>query len=221
MEGELEVKGEEGEIKKEEEVKKEEEQTVTLTGEQYNALVDRLAELEDSLLHGPAKKEVYTLDELESQGRRRAPKTEAIAEEDIDGLTNTQLANLIFDKAKNEVILPLQTEVATLKVLREIDKCELKHNDFWEYEKEIYAISTKNPSLSIEDSYKLAKGDRKEKEEANPEKRIGKKVHNLPPKVILGEKPGSLNAVTKTSEVKTLKDAATRAWEEIEGAGKK
>jgi hypothetical protein len=112
------------------------------------------------------------------------------------------------------------TEVQTLKVLREIDKCETKYDDFWNYEKEVYKIASSNPTLTIEQAYKLAKGDKEETKKGEDKKEEGRRttterLFNLPPRPIPGEKPSGAAASTRQGGIMSLKDAAQAAWEEV------
>lgn len=217
------------EAKKEEvkvEVKKEE-KVVTLSESTYAALLDRVAELEDTSSAHP-KKEVYDVDELAEEGRRgeaKLGKVEKIEEVDWEALSNKELVDRIVGSV-NEAGLGLVTKIETLKVLREINKGEAKHKDFWEYEKDIRKIASENPTLSIEDAYQLAKakkGDGKEEKKGEEVKEVGakttrtEKLLNLPPR---GEKPGVVSSSTKSGQTKTLREAADRAWDEAVGKEK-
>jgi hypothetical protein len=110
--------------------------------------------------------------------------------------------------------------------MREIDKCESKYDDFWEYEEDIRRIAMENPSLSIEKAYKLAKlekgGEEGKGRGKESEERVSRiqKILNLPPAVPRGEKPGTVPSSTKAGEVKSLREAALKAWEETVGKGK-
>jgi len=214
------------EAKKEEEKveAKKEEKVVTLSESQYAALLDRVAELEDVSL-SKGKKEIYDVDELAEEGKRPEvkPKEEEV---DWDALSNKELVERIVGSV-NEAGVGLVTKIETLKVLREIDKGEAKHKDFWDYEKDIRKIASENPTLSIEDAYQLAKakkgGGKEEKKEGEKGEEVGakttrtEKLLNLPPR---GEKPGVVSSSTREGKVKTLREAADRAWDEAVGKGK-
>ena len=218
--------GEQVEQPEEEEVEKPKE-GVTLSLEQYTALLDRVAELEDASLQGSKVKESYSLEELADEGRSKKTKKEVTLEEaDWDNLSGKELVQLVVE-AVNQAGAGLKADIETLRVLREVDKCEAKYSDFWKYEKDIRKVATENPSLSIEKAYHLAKlekegekGERKkgEKEETVEVTRT-EKLLNLPPR-FGGEKPGVVPSSTKSSEVKTLREAALKAWDEAVGKGK-
>lgn len=218
----------EGEKKEEEKKGEKEEKVVTLSESQYSALLDRVAELEDVSLS--KKKDIYDIDELAEEGKRREVIPVKGEEVDWEALSNKELVDKIVE-AVNQGGLQLQTQIETQKVLREIDKCEVKYDDFWKFEKDIRRIATENPTLSIEKAYRLAKleieGDKKEeKKEGEKREEVGakttrtEKLLNLPPRVPGGEKPGVVSSSTKGSQTKTLREAADRAWDEAVGKGK-
>ncbi|MCL6441693.1 MAG: hypothetical protein K6T27_09410, partial [Thermoleophilum sp.] len=202
-------------------------QEVTLSAEQYAALLDRLAELEEVALSKAkeAKKETYDVDELAKLGKavqtREAPREEEV---DLEQLSNKELVNYVLSLGQQTIsqqLLALETKLETLRVQREIDKCEQKYKDFWDYEEDIKKIAVENPSLSIEQAYRLAKSLKEEKgenlraPEAKPRTQV---LFNLPPRPPMGEKPGRVAPKsTQAAEIKTLKDAAAKAWEEVVG----
>lgn len=198
-----------------------EEKVVSLSETQYNKLMDRVAELEDAASKTPRKDE---LDELAEEGRSRQGRgeDERKGEEiDFENMSNSQLAQTIIDKV-NEAGRPLIVDIETLKVLREIDRCERDHEDFHEYEKDIRAIAMQKPSLSIEDAYVLAKvakskkaSDKTEKRETVTERLIGLPKRSFP----AGERSGVAVSTTRGVDgVKTMKDAATKAWDKVMGS---
>lgn len=203
-------------------------QKVELDAEQYNALLDRLAELESLAYKKELASRPVSLEDLAEEGKRWAPKEgeeeEVPTAKDLDELSNKELVEYIM-KEVNRAGQQLLTEVQTLKVLREIDKCEAKYEDFWDYKDLIQEIAIQNPSLSIEQAYKLAKVSSEEKAKAKQEKSeakepLSQKLLKLPPRVAPGEKPGVAPGSTRSSEIKTLKDAALKAWDEVVGKGK-
>lgn len=201
--------------KQEQEATKQEEQVqpqkVELTAEQYNALLDRIAELEALALKQqsqpvvpPSSQEYGTSEE---------------AGVDIDQMSPRELVQFINEQV-SQIGQQLLVEIQTLKVQREIDKCEAKYPDFWDYEEAIRAIAMENPTLSIEQAYKLAK--QQMEEEARPKKAeatssVTQRILKLPPKVVPGEKPSTAPSATRKTEPRTLREAAERAWEDIAG----
>ena len=221
---EEEKKGDEEQVEQPEEKGKD---AVTLSLEQYTALLDRVAELEDASLQGSKARESYSLEELADEGRSKKTKKEVTLEEaDWDNLSGKELVQLVVE-AVNQAGAGLKADIETLRVLREVDKCEAKYSDFWKYEKDIRKVATENPSLSIEKAYHLAKlekeGEKGEKKKGEKEETVEvtrtEKLLNLPPR-FGGEKPGVVPSSTKSSEVKTLREAALKAWDEAVGKGK-
>lgn len=207
-------------------------QVVTLGAEQYSMLLDRLSELEELAARIPQKQGregITTLDQLVEEGRggRHQQARQQPQNVDLDDMNNTQLADYILNEIQ-EMGNNLMVEIQTNKVLREIDKCEAKHDDFWQYQEEIFKISTKNPTLSIEQAYKLAKdeagpkGDPKDKT-GGPTPPITQKILNLPPKPQFGgERPGVAPNATRqgSDQPVSIKSAAERAWDEAIGKDK-
>jgi len=215
------------------EAKPEAEKLVTLKPEQYDALLDHIAELEAANAQ-PKKEKVTDLDALAEEGKpakRKEREAPEATQADLDNMSNAELANFILQKG-DEVfggkLSDIAVAVETLKVMREIDKAETKYDDFWQYEGRIKDIGSKNPGLSIEQAYRLAKSEKGEKatektkkgeEEEVPATRT-EKLLKLPPRTS-GEKPGLAPGASKeTEKVKTLKDAAHRAWDDVVGKGK-
>ena len=226
---EEEKKGDEEQVEQPEEKGKD---AVTLSLEQYTALLDRVAELEDASLQGSKVKESYSLEELADEGRSKKTKSErsgkevTLEEADWDNLSGKELVQLVVE-AVNQAGVGLKADIEALKVLREIDKCEVKYSDFWKYEEDIRKVAIENPSLSIEKAYHLAKlekeGEKGEKKKGEREETVEvtrtEKLLNLPPR-FGGEKPGVVPSSTKSSEVKTLRESALKAWDEAVGKGK-
>ena len=202
-------------------------QKVELDQETYSALLDRIAELEAESTHPRRRQEeeVTDIDTLAQEGRRRQPAREEKEEEvgNLDELTNTQLAQLIINKVNEQGgqrLQKIEVAVETMRVMREIDKAEVKHEDFWQYEERIREIAMQNPTLSIERAYKMAKIEAEEekpqKKEGEPENRPAtrtEKLLKLPPRTF-GEKPGAAVGSTKEADdVSTLRKAAEKAWD--------
>jgi len=182
-------------------------QQVTLSAEQYNALLDRVTELEST----PS---ADGMDHLIKEGQSPYQEGQTFSREkevDYEELSNTQLMGEINRKLDQRDSL-IQTEVQTLKLLREVDQCEQKHDDFYDYQKEIYDIAVQNPNLNIEQVYTLAKatGGKKEVEGGKKEKLL-----TLPPRAVFGSGSSIAPGATKSNEkVFSLKDAAEKAWAE-------
>ena len=131
----------------------------------------------------------------------------------------TQQVNKVIQAAT----VPLQQEVTTLRILRDVDKTEAKYENFWELKKEIKAETKANPYVKMEDAFILAckkKGvdpilrnaaPKKEEKEGDDKKEVKPKVEKKP--FAGGEKPGIAGA-EKTPPVNIL-DAAAKAAEEL------
>lgn len=206
---------------------------VELDQETYNALLDRLTELE-AIAAKPTRRgeEITDLDTLVAEGKGDREKAkEKLEEVDVDQMSNKELVEFVVGLVNDQGVPRLQkmeVAVETLRVLREIDKAEKDHDDFWEHEAEIRRISIANPTLSIEEAYDLAKA-RKGKAKTSSkegEKEVTTQTERLlklpARKLVPGERPGVAVGSTKASAQKfTLKEAANKAWDEIkpQGAG--
>lgn len=206
-----------------------EEGKVTLTAEQYNALLDRTAELEAMAAKSRREEETVDLDTLVEEGKRGkgARETEtSTTPVNLDEMTNTQLAQHIINIVNEQGgarLLKVETAIETLRVLREIDKGEREHEDFWKYEDKIREVAMANPTLSIEDAYQLAKSKTPAKKEGEEKETTTQteKLLKLPKRVPSGEKPHVAPGSTKPGEKgKSLRESALQAWDEVVGKGK-
>lgn len=201
---------------------------VTLSGDQYNALLDRIYELESEAANRSRDRSTYDVDDLADEARRQPVNQRRAAndtDENVEEMNQEQFASYVVGEV-NKVVGRVVNEVETLKVLREIDKCEAKYEDFWEYEQEVQRIASENPQMSIERAYRLAKaesgekGDKGTKSKTANQPSTTEKLLRLPPRSMPGEKPGVAPGSTSEGDVKTLKGAAERAWDEAVGKGK-
>lgn len=205
---------------------------VELAPETYNALLERLEELEEaaSSTGTPQATERSTLDELADEGRTTRTADPREPGKNLDDMSNTEQTQYIVDEINRQAgdkLNKVEVAVETLRVLREIDKTEAKHDDFWQYENEVKELTMANPSMSIEDAYLLAKQknpkskDDKGEEGANKTTRT-ERMLNLPSRAAHGEKPGVAVSTTVDSNPsgKTLRSAAEKAWEESVGKEK-
>lgn len=206
---------------------------VSLDLDTYNALLDRIAELETISSQKTGKRsageEPIDLEQLAREGRQgKVEKVEKGERVDLNAFDNQQLVEHVLDKIDQLAgprIQQIETAVETLRVMREIDKAESKYEDFWDFEEKIREISTKNPTLSIDQAYKLAKGDSTEKKEKKGEEKTvtttTEKLLKLPPRVIPGEKPtGLAPGATKSGPAKTLRGSVEKAWDAVVGKDK-
>ena len=202
---------------------------VILSREQYDALLERVDELESSASRSARSGREGDVDELLGEIRKgvQAPvsKEQQQPEKDLDEMSNRELIGLIIGAVKEEG-QTLKIEVEALKVAREIDKVEFNHKeDFHLYEQRMYEIAQETPNISMERAFRLAQaelGDLKAAKDAEGEGKDKRtrteKMLNLPPRGSFGERPGiSGRATQEPTKVDTLKDAAELAWDKVMG----
>ena len=199
---------------------------VTLDRGTYEALLDQIAELEAT---STAKASVDDLTkDLEPEPKPKPAEFDLGA---IDQMSNSQLATFIIDIINEQggaAINELSKKLESITVLREIERAESKHDDFWQHEKDVRRIAMKNPSLTIEEAYKLAKAEAAEKgtgpksDGDPPPKTKTERVLRLPPRGAVGERPSHIAGATTTgkSSAMTLRAAALSSWDEIVGKDK-
>lgn len=110
---------------------------------------------------------------------------------------------------------PVIERLETMRVQQEINYCKAKYDDFDQYVQDIYNIGMKNPNLTVEQAYFLAKGMKsvkREKEQVKP------KTGNVAPQkpVIGGEKSG-INRSNVKDAPKDLQGAVSKAYAEVFG----
>jgi hypothetical protein len=206
---------------------------VELEAETYEALLERLAELEDaSTSTGTVQNiERSSLDDLADEGTRSTDEgtQQRALPPNLDDMSNTEVAHFIVEEINRQAaerLNKVEVSIETLRVLREIDKTASKYDDFWLYENEVKDSTMANPSMTIEDAYLLAKQKSPKQapkgEGDNASKRTRtEKLLNLPSRAALGEKPGVAASSTEDMRSgKTIKSAAERAWKETVGEGK-
>ena len=142
-----------------------ESQNVTLTASQYNALLDRIDELEDT----PASRTSAAGDDIDNlldEGTTtRTPNATPPKDVNLDNLTNTQMVEYMF-QAMDATLLPLAQQIKEQGIVIEIDQMMRETNDdgkptyddFFEYEDAIKKAAIANPQLSMRECYALAKG---------------------------------------------------------------
>jgi len=198
---------------------------ITLSVEQYNALMDRLDELEDAELGTAVKRESAgdDVDALAQEGLRRARTTEK--EVDLDKLPPQEQFNLVIETIGERYIQPLLIKMQEMTIRQEIKDLEASEEgkDFKSFEKEVYLIGRKNPTLSVREAFLLAKekaGGKGAKDESDPLKRK-ELLRTLPARRFpMGEKPGQSSSISKEDRGSTRVDAATAALEAMEREGK-
>lgn len=202
---------------------------VELTGQQYDALLDHVASLEARLMEtGSGKKEVETLDDLIEEGQGARPQQgRTPVQKPLEEMNPQEVMQTLMGVIHQKLIVPLETKVETLRIMNEIDKVASKpgNEDFWEYAQTVKEIAIRNPSLSIERAYRLAKTENPREHKGKGEAGLSKKsdlLFTLPkrPSVTGGEKPGASGRGMSNQTPVTRKDAATAAFDEVMG-GKK
>lgn len=206
---------------------------IILSREQYDALLERIEELESNTQRIARSGREGEVDELLDEVRKsiQAPpqRDRSLPDKDIDEMSNKELIDLISETVREEG-RNLKIELEALKIAREIDKVEFNHKeDFHLYEQRMYEIAQETPNISIERAFKLAKaelGDLKKlegDEGTMKDKRTRtERILNLPPRGSFGDRPGiSRGAAQEPTKADTLKDAAEMAWEKVMGEKKK
>ncbi len=206
---------------------------IILSREQYDALLERIDELESNASRISRSGRDGDIDELLGDIKKSVqsspPVKDASLEKDVDEMSNRELINLIVGAVKEEG-QTLKVEIEALKIAREIDKVEFNHKeDFHLYEQRMYEIAQETPNITMERAFKLAKaelGDLKLAKGANGDDKEPRtrteKMLGLPPRGSFGDRPGiSRGAAQEPAKADTLKDAAEMAWEKVMGEKKK
>jgi hypothetical protein len=186
----------------------------------YEALLNRLDELDEALKAKSKEPPESAVDALVTEARSGGEDEPP----EFDSMRPSELVAYIRD----EMINPILVHIETIRIGNEIKELmqEEEYKDFWDHREAIYEVARKNPQLSMRDAYHLATGKAKpqKKEPAlkktesakSPQERL---LRHLPP--VHGEKPtGVTESSTKEVAPKTLEEAAARAFEDLEKGGK-
>lgn len=213
---------------------------VTLRPDQWNAILDRMAELEEIATNaakgsGGQNREPLTVDDLADQLQNRGQGNKQIDPRQLEQLSNAQLMGLIMQQVEQNIGQPLLIKLEEMRVRDEVKELrkELKElevpDDIDSMKEVIFKVAARNPNLSIKEAYILAKGGRmptkgeKNNEDTdggdNTQKGKGT-LFNLPPRAnIVGEKPthssGSMGGISP----QTRMEAASKAFDELEKKG--
>lgn len=183
---------------------------LTNIGDRFLAIEEKLKLLPGEGDKGSATDIAALLAELE-KGKGK-PKGEE-EEIDLEGVTNTELANILYDTVQKKLIQPIIERLEVMRMKGEIRECETKYPDFWDFKKDIWAEGSKNPSLTVEQAYIIVKNRSSgKKEEKKGEEKKAEEVKKPP---IFGEKPGVTSSSTRKGEPKTIKEAAEQAFVEV------
>ena len=186
------------------------EDSVSLSSETYNALLDKLDLLETTLAN---KKD--NVDTLAKEGVAE-PKTTTQDNVDLDDMTREELVRHIRSDFESSYVNPIALKLEEVRVSNEIDRLIRKpgYEDFLDYSEEILATAKENPNLSLDRIYRLVKEDRQERETKTlkSDERLARHL----PRRFTGEKPSvPASSMSTAKEPKTLKDAASIAYDEV------
>lgn len=203
-----------------------EESLIQLTPDQYNAILDKIEELEQAAIRKPGDK--VDADYLVEEARRRPQQTTPQQTIDLENLTNAQLVEVIVNevnKQVNQYAQPIVRDLEEVKLLMEIQKAESKYPDFWDYKDAIHQLGRTQPHLTIEQAYLIATGQNKGAKSEKPTSgdRRSAVITGLPPRPkYSGEKPaGSISPTLTSKDPESIKDAASLAWDKVVGSDKK
>ncbi len=198
------------------------EEMVTLSPEAYNALLDRLDELEtrDIRKAGAPPAPPSNVDDLAQRGTQR---NQQITPETINNMTPMQIVDFVVNHMNETAVKPLLTKIEEANVKMEINEimADPKNADFVDLKESIYEIAVANPTLSLRQCLTLAR-ERKGASPTPPSpSNKGDLLRNLPPRrPIPGEKPNNASVSTSEKVPETRKDAAQQALDEMMKAGK-
>jgi len=198
------------------------EEKVELTPTQYNAMLDAIDELNELKSASARASVTPTVDSLAEEGRGRVTP-EGTTAEDLEEMRPRELINLILQEVDAKVSQPLMVKIEEIRVKDEIRELlkEEENKDFWDYKEEVYTIASRNPNLSIEEAYKLAKSNKgSSKKSDGGEKENTLKTLPGRRSVPVGEKPGPSGSSITASEPETRKEAAQMAWDKMQREGK-
>jgi hypothetical protein len=206
--------------------KPEEEDIVKLQPAAYNALLDRLDELEGLALSKGTPK---NLDDLANEGTKKGER-KPLSEDDLNEMKPKEIINLVVQHINETQINPLLVKLEEMTVKQEIRELtrDGKNKDFFELKEEIYQVASRNPQLSLEEALILARqrkgyspdGKKPEGDEDDPSKKKDL-LRSLPSRrVIGGEKPGASRSSASDTEPETRKDAIHLAFADMKKAGK-
>lgn len=91
----------------------------------------------------------------------------AIPPPDFESMTNTELVQHLIqqnreaiNQAVNTSVMPVASAVRMESLDREIRACQTKHTDFESYREKMIEIANRHPTLSAEETYQLASGNK-------------------------------------------------------------
>ncbi len=152
-------------------------------------------------------------DEQDEQNNQSAGEE---GEKFINDMTIKQVVAVINSEVAKNVSEPILDIITKMQIDDELKDVASRHSDFGEFRKETLAIAAKNPSLPMEDAYKLAKGEAPKKE-GSDESDPSKDTKNTPAKGTSGDKGGVSHDAVDESAILSLDEAAAKAVESALG----
>lgn len=206
---------------------KETSQSETPQGESRISLEEVLAKLSEGLsrleakLEGGGTKSMSSdltpealLAELERE-KTAAGASPSTSQVDWDALASDPqaFAQFLMAQVQETYVSPILERLELLRVREEIRECKAKYPDFDEYREQVFQIGVKNPYLTLEEAYQLAKAGRgsvrAEKPGAPP---VAPQKQKVPPPT--GMKPG-VSRTGMEEGAKSVREAAAKALEEL------
>lgn len=203
------------EEKKVEEGQEESGGKIELDVDTYQALLDRLDELESA-----GKKSSNPIKDLadEGRGRQQPVKQEEV---DLDGMSQSELAGYIVQQIGQQFVHPVSVEMQGIKLALEIDKLE-KDEDygpaFKEHQDKVFELATENPKLSLKQATAIAVKEASKTSKSETSDKVkdrDARLRHLPKAFPHSERPGTSSGTMKKEEPKDRKGAAERAIEEL------
>lgn len=198
-------------------------EVVKLQPAAYNALLDRLDELEE-IARAKVQTPPANVDDLAAAAKgNRQP----ITEDDLSKMGPAALVNTILKHVHETQVQPLILKIEEMAVKQEIKELtrDGKNKDFFELKDDIYAIASKAPQLSLEEALILARENKKSKTppaSSDDTTNVKDLLRNLPPRRNIpgGERPGAARASISEGIAETRIDAAKMALADMKRAGK-
>ncbi len=190
----------------EEEEQKQLQSGITLTKEEYENLLTKIAQLE--------ARQNYAMQREEIEPEPQVEEEPDVSDDEFAKMTPAQFYNKIMADVGTRVTKPLLESIAILNIKFEIDQARREFQDFDQYFNEIREEAIRNPMMRIKDVYmliKARKGESISNKSAVPPAG-GKKETPSPPPV--GEKPGAAKSSISIAP-KTLREAAILAAEQL------
>lgn len=202
---------------------------VTLTVEQYKALMEKLEGLEKKLGEKSSKSpdEPLDLDYLVREAYKQPPAPQE-PQVDLEELTVPELVEYTIRQVQEQLIAPLYQEILAERYTRQVKETAQEFEDFWDHADEVKKVCLANPGMTVRQAYLLVKaqkgefptpkgkGEKKVAEREAQEEGEGERVVTLPKRrPPSGEKPGVPGSTVKTATPETIREAALRAMEEL------